>query len=1108
MSLNLVIGSAIFNKDKYIYTKAADLENQDFSPVIFVPSQARMSAEEAYINITGKRGMINTYITTLSRYILNHIEQTEEKREYITDDVKRLYIKQIINENKENLPLFSSVINKPSFVDLVISYIDSIKKENITSLNLEEIEEINHLTKEKLKEIFNICKIVEEKLNDKYIDSFDILDLFSKYVLENKEKFEKKEIFFHGYNNFSKKELEIIKAFLNLELNVTISLTMPIDFAKSKEKVEGIFEIVYKTYQDLAKISHECGVSFNIITKLDKIDTKGDISFLIDNIYSAKFTEYEKESKNITLKLEKNLNYEIEEIAKDILLKTRQNANLRYRDFAIYTNNFAEYEFCIKRIFERYDIKYSFDDTAEVEFSNLAIYITTLLKIAKNGLDMNSLFVLLKTRLYDISKEDLSYFESYVLEFGIKGYMLSKKFVKNNKEENFDSRVYDLEKLNEIRKNIYEYITDFSDKMSEKMTAKERFEIIYNHIIQNNIVKRYEEEVDNTSDVDIKKSELKRQVLQVIYEVFDNIVLVCQDEKIKLDLFIELFEFGIKDKKIKTIPMTVDQIEVCDINKTRILPKKHIYFIGAYENGLPSISNEDVMFSGKELKMLKEKQMELKQDSITRTNMALFNVYLAIATAKDSITISMPSSKITGEPLRIGNLINEVKRIFDIKVLGNITGNDENKFEYEKMTDKVVFKTLLENIVELKENEDIKEDKLKEMYNVYSYYMKDKHEKKYVDILEYSRKDDNLSSEVLEKLYKQDVNSSVSKLEAFKRCPFSYYTNYILNIKPMKRYNMTVMDVGTLMHDVLEKISKWLMERSYLWQQVITDEKINDLAREKISDIVDKIFEERFSKYKESNRYIVLKVGLKKKMFKVVSIIAASFNQSDFKPLGYEIEFKNGGLYSPIEVTLEDGKVMHLIGKIDRVDTACINDKVYVRIMDYKSSNKTISLSDVKEGISLQLMTYMSALINNKQNIDKEREVVPAATCYFSLKTNIKKMKEYEKNEEKINKLLIKEMKLKGIYLSDVKVLKGLDRKYEDSSLSFIDISNRNINDKNKVLSEEEFKKECENIQKILRDIGSEIIKGTTRIRPKKCNGRMPCEYCDYINICRKDIRA
>jgi len=1103
MSLNCIIAEAIYDKGKYIYNKCVELEKCGKKCIVFVPSQARMSSEEEYILKTNKRGMLNTDITTMSRYISKILDANLGTKEYITDDIKRIYIKQIINENRAEHSIFNSVIDKPSFVDLVISYMDSIKKENVNIENIDKVEVTNSRTKLKLKEIVDICKIVNDKISEKYIDSVDILDMFQNYISENIEGFKDKEIFFHGYNNFSKKELDIIKEFLKIGLNVTVSLTMPYDLVKVNSCEGNIFEITYKTYEDLLNISKELGIDFNIINDFEKHDIPKDIEYLIQNIFGNGYAKYNKTSSNVILKLEKNQNTEIENIAQDIVEKIRSDSKLRYRDFAIYTNNFEEYEFCIKRIFNEYEIAYSFDDTAEVEFSNLAIYILTLLKLADEGLDTNRLFVLLKTNLFNISNHDINYLENYILEFGIKGYALTKEFKRNNKEDALGCITYDLERLNIIRKNVVDSINEFSTDIKEKIDVKGKIEVIYNHLVKNGIIEKYIKEITETEEESIKQADLKHQVIEIIYEIFDNIQMLDKSENMKLGTFIELFEFGMKDKKLKTIPMTIDQVLICDINKSRILPKKYVYMIGAYENGLPVISTEDIMFSDKELEELKENKIEIKQNSLTRTNMALFNVYIAMANVKEKLVVTMPASKITGEPLREGIIVNEIKRILDVSLDGNIAEESKTIFESNKMTSKVMFKNLLGQIVNI---DNVEEKDLDYLYNLYNYFISS--DKKYKDILEYSRKDNNLSDEVLDMLYKDKINSSVSRLEAFKRCPFAYYANYILNIKPRKKYSMSIMDIGTLMHDVLERFSKWLMERSHLWTEVLNDEIISNKAKDKVNEIIDKIFEDKYTKYKDSNRYIVLKASLKRKMFKVISIIASSFNQSEFKPLGYEIEFKEGALYSPIEVNLDNGKTMFLVGKIDRVDTALINDKIYVRIVDYKSSNRTINLKDIKEGISLQLMTYMSALINNKENIDRQKEVLPAAINYFSLKTNIKKLDEYEANEEKISKELIKEMKLKGIYISDVKVLEGLDRKYKDSSSSYIDVNSRNINDENKVMEEDKFKEECEEIQNILKKIGKEMIKGVVKIEPKKCNGKQACEYCDYLSICRKDIRA
>ena len=81
-----------------------------------------------------------------------------------------------------------------------------------------------------------------------------------------------------------------------------------------------------------------------------------------------------------------------------------------------------------------------------------------------------------------------------------------------------------------------------------------------------------------------------------------------------------------------------------------------------------------------------------------------------------------------------------------------------------------MFKNLLSKIVDI---ENVEEKQLDYLYSLYMYFIE--RDDKYKEILEYSRKDTNLSSEILDLLYKENINSSVSRLEAFKKCPFSYY---------------------------------------------------------------------------------------------------------------------------------------------------------------------------------------------------------------------------------------------------------------------------------------------------------------------------------------------
>ena len=375
---------------------------------------------------------------------------------------------------------------------------------------------------------------------------------------------------------------------------------------------------------------------------------------------------------------------------------------------------------------------------------------------------------------------------------------------------------------------------------------------------------------------------------------------------------------------------------------------------------------------------------------------------------------------------------------------------------------------------------------------------------KYKDILNYARQDSNLDEKTLSKIYSKNINSSVSRLEQFKRCPFAYYTKYILNLKERKEYVMSSLDTGSFMHEVIEKFSKFIVAKNIAWQDLVLDEKKKALATNKIDEIVDKLFEEEYIKYLTSARYVVLKLKMKKAMKRTIFAIADSFNHSEFRPLGYEIEFEKGELFAPIEVELEDGKTLLLRGKIDRIDSLTLEEKTYLRIVDYKSSEKNLKLSDIKSGISLQLMTYMCAMMENKEKLNT-KNVIPAALSYFTISNKILSIPNYEKDDSKIAEILKKELKLRGIYINDIEVLKRLDNNIQNPKDSYLEVSPRTINNANKNLPQEVFIEECKNVRHILKEIGKEIIKGNVKIKPNK-DIQNVCEYCSYASVCRKNI--
>ena len=189
-------------------------------------------------------------------------------------------------------------------------------------------------------------------------------------------------------------------------------------------------------------------------------------------------------------------------------------------------------------------------------------------------------------------------------------------------------------------------------------------------------------------------------------------------------------------------------------------------------------------------------------------------------------------------------------------------------------------------------------------------------------------------------------------------------------------------------------------------------------------------------------------------------------------------------------------------GKVDRVDVAKIDDKNYIRIIDYKSSNKAIKLSNVYYGIQLQLLAYSDAISGNSFE--------PAGAFYLKLDDpmfRVEKRVSKEELEGSINQAL----RLNGLAIANAKLIEAMDNDFNsdkagvsyESNVLNLKKSKEGKLSKMPVVSENDFKKIREHIRKTLADIGNEIMSGNVKNEPLVRNGvTKPCDYCAYSKVC------
>jgi ATP-dependent helicase/nuclease subunit B len=302
------------------------------------------------------------------------------------------------------------------------------------------------------------------------------------------------------------------------------------------------------------------------------------------------------------------------------------------------------------------------------------------------------------------------------------------------------------------------------------------------------------------------------------------------------------------------------------------------------------------------------------------------------------------------------------------------------------------------------------------------------------------------------------------------------------------------------MHTVIEKFSQFIADHHLSWREFN-----REWCEQRVSAIVDEMLDRmQGSGLSASKRYTALTLRLKRVITRGVWLIAEHIRRSSFEPLGYEVGFGEKEKFPPIVIELESGHQINLVGRIDRVDALRTEEGTYLRIVDYKSGGKDLKLSDVYYGIQLQLITYLDAL-SDKDHAAIGTPVLPGGVLYFRIDDPIVKSN-FKLSEDQIEQAIMKQLRMKGLLLADVKLIRQMDHSIEGSSLIIPARINKGDSlGRSSAASLEQFNLLRTYVRKLLMGLCDEMMKGNVPIKPYKKKKLTACTYCNYHAVCQFD---
>lgn len=1109
--MNIIYGRSGSGKSEYIYNKIkSELETAPKTYIV-TPEQFSFTAEKKLLETLDEGATTKVEVLSFERMAYRVLQETlGTSLKNIDKAGKAMVVSSLLEEAQKELNFLGKNLEN---IDLILTQITEFKKHGITAEMLKEKMDTTQDTylKLKIKDMYTIYSRFEDRLQDNYIDENDLLNLLAQNI-ESSHLFDNCLFYIDEFAGFTKQEYNVIQVLEKIAKDIYVTVcTDDLRVIKSPEA-----DIFYDNKQTVQTLKQIADIKNEIHLENSYRFKNEELRHLEKNIFDLPYTTYNKEAGNIKLTIAKNQYEEIENVAREISKLVRKEG-YRYRDIGVITKNLEDYSSLCKAIFSEYEIPVFIDEKKDITSDIFVKYVLAILDIFAKNWSYEAVFNYLKSGIVKVDR--LYELENYCLKWNIKGSKWYEKPWDFGEEDTFEAE----------QKEVITPLLEFRKNLNSKNTADKISEELYKFILKNcdayqNTNKQAQKKSENkqetnelsNKDVD-KEGWINTDSYNAVIDVIDEIAELFKDVKMSFDTYSKLLKTGIQTKEIGQIPQTQDKVTVGDVNRSKTHKVRAIFIIGVNDGVFPSVPSSEGFFNDKDRENLKEEGLELAKGTLEKMYEENFNIYKAFSTAEERLYISYPASDVDDKPLRKSTTISKLRRIFpklkentyiddslnkakeNLKLekdnanvgeqhsLQDNCINEAPEAEMNIYTKEVTFSELLSHINNMNGS----------WYEVYNWY---KNNPKYsyrlekaLEGLEYTNLPEKINKHNVQKLYGDTLHTTVSRLEQYKSCEFSYYLKYGLKLSSKEKMDIKPVDTGSFMHDVVDTFFK-------------ENENVKGISDEELKKILDKIVEDKLSMprnyiFTATAKYRNLVTRLKRVIFYSMKYIVQSLKNSEFDVMQTELEFGNN-TYPPIEMTLDDGKRVSITGKIDRIDIAKAPNGKYIRIIDYKSSTKDIELNKVIAGLQLQLLTYVDA-------ITQKEKAEPAGALYFSLIEPKLASAKKEMSKEEIEQIIKKNYKMNGLVLADINVIKMMDKNLQTGKSDIIPVelnSSGEINYKNsKTVTKDEF----ENLQKytikLIKQISKEILDGNIDLKPYYAlnNKKTPCSYCEYKSICQ-----
>lgn len=971
---------------------------------------------------------------------------------------------------RDSLQFYASARITPGFMAQLCRAEEQMRRSRISPEELETAAQSMGARRQKLEELARIVGQYRAMMEE---NAFALDEQEQAAVLlEETSVFAGYHVYVEGFYYFSAAELDLLSRMIN---HCDITFAFPADANQAEGERESIFGRPAKTMAQLRRLS--AGVPIETI-RVEESQENEALAHLRHHLFLPQVTPYTKDADAISLHAAADCFDEAEQVAVTIAKLRREG----YCDgeIAVLCRDESLYKGVLDSVLDMHGISVFTDKRTHIAVKPLALLLSTALDIAAEDFTTEDVLTHIKTGLTMLDDEDLGQLQRYCAVWEPLPGQWKRDFTDNPDGftmEMTEESAQKLDAINANRRRIIEPIMEL--KKSLTGTVSNVCRALYGYMESVGVADRLKEQtVRLDAQGDHAQAQECEQTWEIIGKVLGALYEAAGDMPTDPDMFRQLWACALAGYDIGRIPTSVDEVLTGRVDHVRTIGRRAVFVMGVNAGVFPAHANENDLVNAGDRDILRAAGLEWEENMADGRD-EWFYAYLAFGMPTEKLFVSYHQLTDTHDPAMASEFFDQVQALFPQVT---VTHGRDGVWDCPSAFDRLVANGFSDK-------------------GLLAFFAEHPNYRDRLALAMHAReigKADVAHSAVLEKRIQGDgLAVSPTSLDTLTGCKFKYFCKYVLRLKPLQRAEMSGRELGTFVHDMMEKVLGQYAKdnQTPIWQD----------DRERVYSLIDERMKEYLQGYfgggERSARFRYLFARTREAVHELIDKLCDEFAQSAFRAEDFELTIGRDGAVSPIRIEFEGGSI-RVEGTIDRVDSMQTENGRFLRIVDYKTGLKKFDFDDIYNGYAAQMLLYLFSLMQN----GGERyglALRPAGVLYYPARQQFYSVSAGEAlpAENELELQLARQGAQNGLLINDVQVLTAMERELQGR---FIDVTiTKGDALKGNLISEKGFSALQEHLVSLLQKLGRELLSGDVTPNPLSKGGDdTACKYCDYAAIC------